>query len=106
MDPIDRQAAIDLFPDDDLEWDTYFGYVAPHFAKRMIKELPSGQPEQTDCCYCHEDSDGYVTPLEKNCHAFIRFGMNGWCLNLQANKWHGETKINYCPMCGRELKHG
>lgn len=30
------------------------------------------------CEYCHEDSDGYVKPLEKNCHVFIRFGMGGW----------------------------
>lgn len=21
--------------------------------------------------YCHEDADGYVTPIEKNCHVFI-----------------------------------
>lgn len=72
----------------------------------MISSLSSVQPEpceDTSCPYCHEDSDGYVTPLEKNCHAFIRFGMNGWCLNLQANKWHGEVKINYCPMCGRKF---
>lgn len=59
------------------------------------------------CCeYCHEDSDGYVKPIEKNCHAFIRFGMEGWELSLKANGWHGSAKIRYCPMCGRELKHG
>lgn len=42
-DLISRQAAIDLFPNDDLEWDTNFGYIAPHFARRMIDELPSAQ---------------------------------------------------------------
>ena len=42
-DLIDRQAAIDLFPDDALEWDTKGGYIAPHLAKLMIEELPSEQ---------------------------------------------------------------
>ena len=59
--------------------------------------------EQTSCVYCHEDCDGYITPLEKNNHAFIHFGMNGWELFLQANRWHGSVKIMYCPMCGRDL---
>lgn len=74
-----------------------------------VMALGAVMPEtekQKICEYCHEDSDGHVTPLEKNCHAFIRFGMNGWCLNLQVNKWHrevDEVEINYCPMCGRKL---
>ena len=70
-----------------------------------IKKLPSAQPENADCIYCHEDSDGYVKPIEKNCHAFIRFGMDGWELDLKANGWHGSAKIRYCPMCGRKLKN-
>ena len=45
-DCISRQAAIDLFPDDDLEYDTKGGYVAPHLARQIICELPSAQPEQ------------------------------------------------------------
>ena len=55
------------------------------------------------CEYCNEDSDGYVKPIEKNNHAFVRFGMNGWELSLKANGWHGSVKIRYCPMCGRRL---
>lgn len=43
-DLISRQAAIDLFPNDALEWDTKGGYVAPHLVRRMIEELPSAQP--------------------------------------------------------------
>ena len=42
-DAVSRQAAIDLFPNDALEWDTNDGYVAPHLVRRMIKELPSAQ---------------------------------------------------------------
>ena len=60
---------------------------------------------QAACEYCHEDSNGYVMPLEKNCHAFIRYGMNGWELSLKAKGWHGSAKIKYCPICGRSLTH-
>ena len=60
--------------------------------------------KQEICEYCHEDFDKYVKPIEKNGHAYIHFGMNGWCLELSAKGWHGETKINYCPMCGRKLQ--
>ena len=55
------------------------------------------------CEYCNEDADGFVTPLEKNGHASVRFGMSGWELSLKANGWHGSVKIRYCPMCGRDL---
>ena len=58
---------------------------------------------QKICEYCHEDSDGCVKPIEKNNHAFVRFGMDGWELDLKANGWRGSAKIRYCPMCGRDL---
>ena len=51
-DLIGRHAAIDLFPNDALEWDTNCGYIAPHFARRMIEELPSAQPEIIRCKDC------------------------------------------------------
>ena len=51
-DVIYRQAAIDLFPNDDLEWDTKDGYVAPHLARRMIEELPSAQSDIIRCNAC------------------------------------------------------
>ena len=51
-DLISRQAAIDLFPNDALEWDTIGGYIAPHLARRMIEELPSSQPEIIRCKDC------------------------------------------------------
>ena len=55
------------------------------------------------CEYCNADADGFATPLEKNGHAFVRYGINGWELSLKANGWHGSAKIRYCPMCGRDL---
>ena len=60
----------------------------------------SAQSEQTDCEYCHEDNDGFVIPIEKNCHAAI----HGSVLYLKATGWRGKAQIKYCPMCGRRLR--
>ena len=98
-DVISRQAVLDTV-DDLRDRMTIEGYCA---MTERVKALPTAQPEQTDCEYCHEDSDGYVKPIEKNCHAFIRFGMDGWELDLSAKGWNGSAKIMYCPMCGRRL---
>ena len=64
-DCISRQAAIDLFPNDTLEWDTKGGYIAPHLARQMIEELPFTQLKPLKysgtsiCCYCKTtDCDG------------------------------------------------
>ena len=51
-DLISRQAAIDLFPNDVLEWDTKGGYVAPHLVRRMIEDLPSAQSEPEEFEWC------------------------------------------------------
>ena len=108
MDLIRRQDAIDaLRTCYDTEAVTYTNgneHIDYDQALDLLDSLPSVEPENADCIYCHEDSDGYVKPIEKNCHAFIRFGMNGWELDLKANGWHGSAKIRYCPMCGRKLK--
>ena len=59
-----------------------------------------------NCPYCHEDSDGYVTPLEKNCHAFVRRSpIDGWVLSVKYGAWRKDIPIRFCPICGRELKH-
>ena len=121
-DLIDRLLAVDVLDDfaDAAEEKIKGAYEN---ARRAMCELPSAQPELCEyyalcrhgrdenklradlgfCEYCNEDSDGYVKPVEKNGHAFIRFGMNGWELSLKANGWHGSAKIRYCPMCGRDL---
>jgi len=73
--------------------------------KMTLIEATEGRilSKQTLCEYCNTDSEGYVKPLEKNCHAFISYGINGWVLSLRGGGWHGECKIRYCPMCGRDL---
>ena len=58
-DLISRQAAIDALNDE------YHGMISDESMKiyqiiNWLSELPSAQPKQTDCEYCHEDSDGYV----------------------------------------------
>ena len=99
-DCISRQAAIDAldkrFDSIPMEQTTEILQL-----RKDLRELPSAQQKQ--CEYCNEDSEGYVKPIEKNGHAFVRFGMNGWELELKANGWHGSAKIRYCPMCGRDL---
>lgn len=89
-DLISRQAAIDLFPNDDLEWDTNFGYIAPHFARRMIDELPSAQqwipcsiklPKKTDLYYVtirDEDGTDYTSCMT-------------YCINLA--RWEVEVNV-------------
>lgn len=72
-------------------------------AMELAVDALNAQVGQASCEYCHEDSDGYVKPIEKNSHAFVRFGMDGWELSLKANGWHGEARIKFCPMCGRRL---
>ena len=97
-------------------WDGCFWtqmYRTTHVKDKVAAWMPLPTPYREGdsmekvkiCPYCCEDSDGYVTPLEKNCHAFIRFGMNGWEIDLSARGWHGSAKIMYCPMCGRKLKN-
>lgn len=84
-----------------IEWEYPMDYAATIDA--AIEALEKQIPKAIFCDYCNPDSEGYVKPIEKNCHAFIRFGMNGWVLSLKGGGWHGECKIRFCPMCGRDL---
>ena len=56
---------------------------------------------QARCEYCNEDFDGYVKPIEKNCHAFITDENK---LYIKLGGLRRECRINYCPMCGRRLR--
>ena len=62
------------------------------------------------CPYCHADRDGYVQllPREGIGNASIQWhhpAFGGWMLHF-SGKYRTEAKIriNFCPMCGRELK--
>ena len=76
VDTISRKAAVDLFPDDDLECDTKGGYIAPHLARRMICELPSAQPH-TNSWY-----------------------INSWCIDCKEY----DTENKCCPRYNRVIK--
>lgn len=78
-------------------------FIKAKMALEALPPAPEFTEQQATCEYCHEDAEGYVRPVEKNCHAFIRFGMDGWELSLKGGGWHGEASISFCPMCGRKL---
>ena len=100
-DLISRQQAIEKF----VMTAPQMSAIRIYEAVEILESMPTIQPEPSACECCHEDSDGYVTPIEKNGHASIRFGMDGWELSLHAKGWHGSAKIKYCPICGRRLTH-
>ena len=53
------------------------------------------------CEYCHEDRDGYIAPLDKNCHAWLKYPN---LLVIKFGKERRECTIRFFPMCGMELK--
>ena len=53
------QAALNLFPDDNLYWDTYDGYLAPHYVRTLLMTLPPAQPNIIHCKDCQlRDENG------------------------------------------------
>jgi hypothetical protein len=89
-DLISRQAAIDLFPNDALEWDTNGGYIAPHLARQMIEELPSAQPVR---------------------HGKWIFGStlgHSWmkCSECCVSQDGQTLCFSYCPNCGTRMDGG
>ena len=99
-DPIERQAAIEavshwLYDCDDMR-----------SVDQLLSGLPSAQPEQTACEYCHEDSDGYVLSIEKNSHAYLVRRGKTMKLHICFKGEYRECDILFCPMCGRRLTDG
>ena len=91
-DTISRQVAIDLFPNDALEWDTKGGYIAPHLARRMIEELPSAQPERKTGRWMFGFNNQY---LEKYYY----------CSNCGCRKYTEDEPSDYfCPHCGADMR--
>ena len=110
-DLISRQAAIEVidaaFPVDPMKSEYTQGLACgAALAKTYVEQLPSAQPEQTDCEYCHEDSEGYVRSIEKNSHAWIVRRGRSMKLRIGLKGEYRECDILYCPMCGRRLTYG
>ena len=95
-DTISRQAAIDEI--------RKCRFVVDAIEK--IRALPSAQPEQTNCEYCHEDRDGYVRPIERNSHAWLVRRGRTIKLRVGFKGEYRECDILFCPMCGRRLADG
>ena len=74
--------------------------------KEILEDLPSAQPKQTDCEYCHEDFDGYVRPIEKNSPAWLIRQGRTMKLRVCFKGGKSECDILFCPMCGRRLTDG
>ena len=58
----------------------------------------------SECRYCNEDFDGWYQPLDKNGHLCVFDTPHKKYIHVS---WYGhkmQIDINYCPMCGRELK--
>ena len=90
-DLISRDAAIDLFPNDVLEWDTLDGYIAPHVARRLIEDLPSAQPERkTGRWKMEPDPYGFFEEIpvcsECGCTTEMR------------------KTYKFCPNCGADMR--
>jgi len=83
-DLISRQAAIDLFPNDALEWDTNGGYIAPHLARQIIEELPSAQRKGKWIVEWETDDTRMLRCSECRMVFNVGKGRDG----------------NYCPNCG------
>ncbi len=64
--------------------------------------------ELKPCPFCHEDLDGYTRFLPRKGvgNIFIhRAAIDGWQLNFSGKyRSKAEVKINFCPMCGRDLE--
>ena len=62
------------------------------------------------CPYCHTDSDGYVQQLPREGFGNISLhwhhpAFGGWMLHFYGkHRAEAKVKINFCPMCGRNLK--
>ena len=98
-DLISRQAAIDLFPNDALEWDTKGGYIAPHLARRMIEELPSSQSERKTGKWKGYNADNPKWQRTDGTPIFLVCSeCNGSVLNNGSAHW------NFCPNCGTDMR--
>ena len=103
IDAIDKRVQ---FLKDDPVFRRKHGDIDLYGIKPIIRALPSAQPEQTDCEYCHEDSDGYVRPIEKNSHAWLIRRGRTMKLHVCFKGEYRECDILFCPMCGRRLTDG
>ena len=93
-DYISRQAALNLFPDDNLYWDTNEGYFAPHYAKTLLRNLPSVQPERPKGRWIPTAS-GKGRHECSRCHEYAPCYQDG-----------SEHLSTFCVLCGAKMEEG
>ena len=127
-DLIDRQAAIDSFPEDALAWDISDGYIAPHYVRKILENLPSVQPERlTDDDFetiriylnaykeklCNQQRWKEAEEYQRIIDRFMAFASaqkkGHWIdeeTNYLCSECHRGCWVNsdYCPWCGAKMK--
>ena len=56
------------------------------------------------CEYCEEDYDGWYKPLDKNGHVCVFDTPHEKRIDVTYYGNRLRIDINYCPMCGRNLR--
>jgi len=85
-DSISRQAAIDSFPEDELAWDIFDGYIAPHYVRKILEKLPSAE-QRKKSEWIKNDNGTYSCSV---CQSWI------------PEEQHHYAR--YCLYCGAEMK--
>lgn len=99
-DCISRQAALNLFPDDNLYWDTNEGYFAPHYARTLLRNLPSTQPEHKVGKWIQDKSWSEGAGMGESYGYYWKCNQ---CNNIVKGDW-SQCGDNFCSKCGADMR--
>ena len=99
-DCISRQAVLNLFPDDNLYWDTNEGYFAPHYARTLLRNLPSVQPERKVGKWIRGKSWSEGAGMGES---YGHYWKCNQCNNIVKGDW-SQCGDNFCSECGADMR--
>ena len=99
-DYISRQEALNLFPDDNLYWDKNEGYFAPHYAKTLLRNLPSVQPECKVGKWIRGKSWSEGAGMGESYGYYWKCNQ---CNNIVKGDW-SQCGDNFCSECGADMR--
>ena len=99
-DYISRQEALNLFPDDNLHWDTNEGYFAPHYARTLLRNLPSAQPECKVGKWILGKSWSEGAGMGES---YGHYWKCNQCNNIVKGDW-SQCGDNFCSNCGADMR--